>query len=89
MALPGRPLFWHYACYNRFMVDPLLKYYRDRWKAVEQFERQEQRSASVAFRWQQLNALLRLAIGLGLKVDQEDKQELIISQRWNRLKCIK
>ena len=68
------------------MVDSRMKAYRQRWQAVEEVERQEQRAASIATRWQQLNAILRLAIGLGLKLDQEDKEGMVVHQRWARLK---
>jgi hypothetical protein len=68
------------------MVDPAVKAYRQRWQAVEEVELQEQRSASVATRWQQLNAILRLAIGLGLKLEADEQEKMVIYQRWARLK---
>ncbi len=71
------------------MVDTRMKAYRQRWQVVEEMERQEQRAASIATRWQQLNAILRLSIGLGLKLDQEDKEDKAVHQRWARLKGTK
>jgi hypothetical protein len=60
--------------------------YRDRWKAVEEIERQEQRAASLDRRWRQINDLFNLAISLDLPVHQD--QEEIVWQRWAKLKAI-
>jgi len=68
------------------MVDFIMKAFRQRWQAVEEIEQQEQRIASTATRWQQLNAILRLAIGLGLWPRQEDGSEIEVRERWVRLK---
>lgn len=68
------------------MVDPLLKAYRDRWKIVEQVERQELRTASIDLRWQQLNSILRLAKGLDLHSVHDEDQEMEVYQRWAKLK---
>ena len=68
------------------MVDSRMKAYRQQWQAVEEVERQEQRAALIATRWQQLNAILRLAIGLGLWPGQDDGSEIIVRERWARLK---
>jgi hypothetical protein len=58
--------------------------YRDRWQAVAEIERQELQAASIELRWQQLNAVIGLAIGLGiLKADQSEEG---IYQRWAKLK---
>ena len=62
-----------------------MKQFRKRWQAVAALEREEQREASVALRWQQLNAILRLAIGLGLPL-REQFEEDIVRQRWAKLK---
>jgi hypothetical protein len=64
----------------------LLIAYRDRWRAVEEVERKENRTASVALRWQQTNAIFRLAIGLGLLPNQEDDQKQEVYRRWAVLK---
>ena len=62
-----------------------MKQFRNRWQAVAALEREEQREASVALRWQQLNAILRLAIGLGLPLREQFEEE-IVRQRWAKLK---
>ncbi len=66
------------------MVDPNLKAYLERWKAVEEVERREQQAASMELRWQQLNSLVRLARGLGLQMDMEE--EKAVFERWAKLK---
>ncbi|MCK4452507.1 MAG: hypothetical protein KAX26_18200 [Anaerolineae bacterium] len=67
------------------MSEYLMKQFRKRWQAVAALEREEQREASVALRWQQLNAILRLAIGLGLPLREQFEEE-IVRQRWAKLK---
>ena len=68
-------------------MDTLLaREFRDRWQAVAAVEMEEQRAASVALRWQQLNSLIRLAMGLGLPLTRPDDQEYPVWQRWARLK---
>ena len=62
----------------------MLKAYRDRWQAVAEIERQEMQTASLDLRWQQLNAIVGLAIGLGIFKTIEDKTE--VYQRWAKLK---
>lgn len=64
----------------------LAREFRDRWRAVAAVEIEEQRAASVALRWQQLNAILRLAIGLGLPLVESEEEEEIVRQRWAKLK---
>jgi hypothetical protein len=59
--------------------------YRDRWKVVAEIEAQERRTASIQTRWKQLNAILRLAIGLGLPL-KPDENKLIVYQRWAIIK---
>jgi hypothetical protein len=67
------------------MSEYLMKQFRKRWQAVAALEREEQREASVALRWQQLNAILRLAIGLELPLREQFEEE-IVRQRWAKLK---
>ena len=62
-----------------------IRFYLERWKAVEQAERQELRSASMELRWQQLNAIWRLAKGLGLSFEP-DESEGAVFERWAKLK---
>jgi hypothetical protein len=61
-----------------------LKAYRARWQAVEEIERQELQNATLDMRWRQLNAVIGLAIGLGIYQPVEDDIEVI--QRWAKLK---
>lgn len=65
-------------------MDADLKAYLDRYQAVAEIERQEQRSASLELRWQQLNAVVGVAIGLGIM--KPDDSELEIYLRWAKLK---
>ena len=67
------------------MSEHLMRQFRERWQVVAAIEREEQREASVALRWQQLNAILRLARGLGLPM-RERLEEEAVRQRWARLK---
>jgi len=62
------------------------KEYRDRWRALAAIELREQRAASVALRWQQLNPILRLAKGLGLCLES-DESERFVWERWAKLKA--
>jgi hypothetical protein len=70
------------------MSDTVFRAYRDRWQAVEEIERQEQRAASINLRWQQTNSILRLAIGLDLALDESHDQNEIVRQRWEKLRNI-
>ncbi len=60
--------------------------FRDRWKAVEAVELEEQRTASIELRWQQLNSILRMAIGLGLPLTDSSEDDLIVYDRWAELR---
>jgi len=58
---------------------------RDRWKAVEEIERQELRAMSLDEHWYKLNAIVRFAIESG--IEQADKDnEMEIIRRWAKLK---
>jgi hypothetical protein len=65
-------------------MDNTVKAYLARWQAVEEIERQELQSAPLELRWQQLNALIGLAIGLG--IDKPPKDEYKVFLRWAKLK---
>lgn len=72
-------------CYNVNMtLKSDLMTYQARWVAVEAIQRDERRSASLALRWQQLNAAYGMAKGLGLL--QPDPSEMGVFQRWAKLK---
>jgi hypothetical protein len=63
----------------------LVREFRERGEAVAVIEAEEQRTASVEVRWQQLNSILRLAIGLGL-THRLSAEEDMVYDRWARLK---
>ena len=65
-------------------MDTALKAYRARWRAVEEIEQQELRNTTLESRWQQLNAIIGIAIGLGIYQSDEDDIEVI--QRWAKIK---
>lgn len=58
-----------------------IRFYKERWKAVEEIERQELRALTVRTNWRQLNSILRRAVRLGLKRGGDDG-ELEIFDRW-------
>jgi len=69
-------------------MDPLLvREYRARWQAVSEVEEAEQQQATVEDRWRRLNAILQVAITLGLDLRAQSKDEAIVWQRWARLKA--
>lgn len=70
------------------MGDQMMRDFRERWRAVAAIEAEEQRTASVILRWQQTNAILRLAIGLGLSLEEPDESEQAVYYRWARLKGV-
>ena len=65
-------------------MDEGIKVYLTRWQAVSEIERQELQTTTVAVRWQQLNSIIGIAIGLGIQWPVEDDPE--ISKRWVKLK---
>ncbi len=68
------------------MDSHLIREYRERYQAVASVELTEQRAASVDSRLHQLNSLLGMALTLGLRVDEADKDEVDVWIRWARLK---
>jgi len=76
------------GCRMKPMDRELLIAYRDRWRAVEAIEREERRAASVALRWQQTNAIFRLALEMGLLATgrPDDQEEQEVYRRWAALK---
>lgn len=64
-----------------------IKLYRERWKAVEEIERQELRAMSIEKHWKQINNLVRFAIENGL-TRGEDNTEMEIHLRWVKLRGI-
>jgi len=69
------------------MNNQLAKGFRERWQAVAAIEAEEQRTASIALRWQQTNAIFRLAAGLGLpRGEKDDAETEAVRRRWALLK---
>jgi hypothetical protein len=62
-----------------------IKLYRERWKAVEEIERQELRAMSIEKHWKQINNLVRFAIENGL-THGEDNSEMEVFLRWAKLR---
>jgi hypothetical protein len=60
--------------------------FRDRWNAVTAAQAEERRSTSRHLRWEQMNALRRLMVGLKLTLSSTGEQEKIVWERWARLK---
>jgi hypothetical protein len=59
--------------------------FKDRWKAVEEMERQELRALPLGIRLQQMDSIRRLAKGLGLSLEP-DESEFTVFTRWAGLK---
>ncbi len=66
-------------------ADELRFHLRDRWKAVEEIERQELRASTIQENWKQLNLIMRRAIRLHLS-HESDNGEMEVFQRWAKLK---
>lgn len=62
-----------------------IKLYRERWKAVEEVERQELRAMSIEKHWQQINNLIRFAVENGLTRGNDDS-EMEVFLRWAKLR---
>jgi len=58
---------------------------RDRWKAVEEIERQELRASTIKQNWNKLNAIMLRAKRLKL-TRQNDNSEMEVFLRWAKLK---
>ena len=58
---------------------------RDRWKAVEEIERQELRASTIKDNWQKLNAIMLRAQRLGISRGNDD-DEIEVFLRWAKLK---
>ena len=63
-----------------------IRFYKERWKAVEEIERQELRAMTLEEHWRKLNAIVRFAIETGMNQDR-DNGELEVFQRWAKIKA--
>lgn len=65
-----------------------LRAYRRRWESVAEVEMLEQQERSVAERWRQLNALVRMAAALELPLRRDEQLDDLVDERWRRLREI-
>jgi len=49
-----------------------IRLYKERWKAVQEIERQELRAMSLEEHWRKLNAIVRFAIETGMQRDDDN-----------------
>ena len=63
-----------------------IKMYRERWKAVEEIERQELRAMSLDEHWKQINSLFQFALGVGIARGDDDGEKDVFL-RWAKLKA--
>lgn len=62
-----------------------IRLYKDRWRAVEEIERQELRAMTPSEHWHKLNAIVRFALEAGMAVEK-DNGEMEVFRRWAILK---
>ena len=62
-----------------------VRFYVERWKAVEEIERQELRAMAVEEHWRKLNAIARFAIEMGMKREGDDGENEVF-MRWAKIK---
>lgn len=65
----------------------LVREYRARYEAVAQIEAAERQAATIEERWQELNALVRMAVALGVDLRAESLDDADVWARWARLKA--
>lgn len=63
-----------------------IRFYKERWKAVEEIERQELRAMTLEDHWRKLNAIVRFAIEAGMQKDENDG-EMEVILRWAKIKA--
>lgn len=63
-----------------------IRFYVERWKAVEEIERQELRAMTMEDHWRKLNAIVRFAIEMGMKREGDDG-EMEVFLRWAKIKA--
>lgn len=62
-----------------------IRFYKERWKAVEEIERQELRALTLEEHWRKLNAIVRFAIETGMQPEEENG-EMEVFLRWAKIK---
>jgi hypothetical protein len=69
------------------VMDPqLVREYRARYDAVAQVEAAERQASTLEERWERLNALVRMAVALGVDLRAESPDDAEVWARWARLK---
>jgi len=58
-----------------------IRLYKDRWKAVEEIERQELHAMTLEEHWWRLNAIVRFAIEMGME-ENKDHSEIEVFLWW-------
>lgn len=64
-----------------------VRFYKERWKAVEEIERQELRAMTLEEHWRKLNAIARFAMETGMKRNDDDG-EMEVFLRWAKIKAL-
>ena len=62
-----------------------IRFYRERWKAVEEIERQELRAMTLEEHWRKLNAIVRFAIETKMEIPKNNG-EMDVFLRWAKIK---
>jgi hypothetical protein len=62
-----------------------IRFYKERWKVVEEIERQELRAMTLEEHWRKLNAIVRFAIEMGME-QENDSGEMEVFLRWAKIK---
>lgn len=62
-----------------------IRFYKERWKAVEEIERQELRALTPKCNWKHLNSIMRRAKRLGIRRGDDDR-EMEVFQRWAKIR---
>ncbi len=65
--------------------DEIRFHLRDRWKAVEEIERQELRASTIQENWKKINAIVRFAVETGMKREDDDGK-IEVYMRWAKIK---
>jgi hypothetical protein len=64
-----------------------IRFYKERWKAVEEIEQQELRAMSPEEHWRKLNAIVRFVVETGMEIDDNHNEEMEVFQRWAKIKA--
>lgn len=62
-----------------------IRFYKERWKAVEEIERQELRALTPRRNWKHLNSIMRRAKRLGIN-QKSDNGEMEVFNRWSKIR---